>query len=155
MSFLPGIITINTLSADQPVTSSTTLATIQNSATDRFVFTLPAGKRIFWELIGGFSLGATGGFKFQVTNSQTSSIYQAAYTVAQATTPSNLVASIVAQAAFANAAAVAANYTLNASGTITQGATSGTISFQFAQNSSDALSIILFAGTILRIHQSN
>jgi hypothetical protein len=153
MPFSPGITNINQLLTDQPVTSSVTVATVQNSTADTFSIALAAGKRIFWEVYGCFSVGATGGFRFQATNSQTSSLYTAEYTVSQDTTPSIFYVALVAQAAFVNASAVAETYSLEARGQITQGATGGLFSFQFAQNTSDALPITMKAGTIIRICQ--
>jgi len=64
-----------------------------------------------------------------------------------------LVEGQTAEADFANASAVAATYQLVARGTFLNGANAGTFAFQFAQNTSDVLSITLLAGATFKVWQ--
>lgn len=145
MSLHPGIINIDVITTDETVTSSTTLANL-------FSFNLPANGTIYWEVVGVFTLGAAGGFKFLPHNAGTSSFYIAQFEIEDVTTPTNYQQAVTTETAFANAAAVASNYSLRAYGTVKQGAAAGAFSFQFAQNSSNATPITMKAGTIIRVH---
>jgi hypothetical protein len=118
-----------------------------------FSFILGAGRKLYWALVGIFTLGATGGFRFLAHFTQTPSLYNATFNVRQDTTPSVFGAAQSAEAAFANAAAVAATYQIHADGFILNGATSGTFSFQIAQNTSDPLSMTFLAGATLQLWQ--
>lgn len=155
MSFTQGIRTANILTADQAVTSSVTPVTIQNSSTDQFSFVVNAGKTLYWEFEGIFSLGATGGFRFLPHCSSAPTKYNFECTVRDLTTPGTLTpasAGVLTETAFANASAVAGNYQIQASGSIIANAQT-TFSFQFAQNTSDVLSITMKAGAVLKLWQ--
>lgn len=155
MSFTPGVQTVNVLTADQLVTSSVTPVTIQNSATDQFSFNLNAGKSLIWELHGIFTLGATGGFRFLAHSSSTPTLYNFDCTIRDLVTPATLTPAtggVLTEAAFANASAVAGNYLIDAYGFVKANAAT-VFSIQFAQNTSDVLSITLKAGMRFKIIQ--
>lgn len=152
MSFIPAIRKTNILTADQAVASSITPVDIQNSVTDKFNQALAIGKAMYWEIVAIFTLGATGGFRFLAHYTAAVTTFNASFYVAEATTPARFDAQQTAEAAFANAAAVAATYKLWAKGYVLAAA-AGTFSFQFAQNASDVLPITMKAGARMYIEQ--
>lgn len=135
MSFTPGVRTTNRLIADQAVSASTTLVTIQNSATDLFAFSLPAGKVLNIVADIPFSTGATGGFKFQLTCASTPTDYSARFVVFDGTDATIPILDVqTSQAAFANAFALASNHLLKLTASIKANAAT-LVSLQFACNS--------------------
>jgi hypothetical protein len=148
MPFAQGIRTINVLLNNQVVTSNATPADITG-----FNFVLGAARKIYWALTGIFTLGATGGFRFLAHFTQSPTTYNATFNIRQETTPSVFGLVQSAESVFANAAAVAATYQLHADGFILNGATSGTFSFQIAQNTVDANSLTMLAGATLQLWQ--
>lgn len=153
--FQPGLRTINRLIADQQVASSVVPVNVQNSATDFFGIHLPAGARLEWKLSGIFTLGATGGFRFLAHSTTAPTTYNFLCTVRDPVTPATITPAtggVLTEAAFANASAVAGNYMINASGVIVAN-TATDFSFQFAQNTSDVLPIILRAGMTIELNQ--
>lgn len=144
------IISSNYLVADHAIASSIATVPIGSAGTGNtpFTFNLPAGKRAFWRLSALFTLGATGGFRLRANNSQSSAAggYNAQFVVEENTTPATLRNNQTAEADFANASAVAATYALKAYGSVTQGAVDGTVSLEFAQNTSDVLPITMLEG---------
>ena len=147
MAFTQGIETINFLAANQAVTSSITPVDITG-----FTFTINAGKRVYWELKGIFSLGATGGFRFLAHNTSAPTTYNATFQVVDETTPATFQDAQLVEAAFTNASAVASNYLLSGYGNIIANATT-TFSIQFAQNNSTANPITMQAGATLSLWQ--
>jgi hypothetical protein len=147
MPFQQGLQTTNVLVSDQQVASSVVPVDITG-----FSFLLGAAKRIYWNVAAIFTLGATGGFRFLAHSTQAPTTYNAAFNVQQATTPSSFGLAQFAEAAFANASAVAATYQLYAQGFLLANAAT-TFSFQFAQNTSDVLPIVIKAGAVIQIWQ--
>lgn len=151
MSLVPGINSFVRLTADQPVAASTSLVDITG-----FSFTLPPNKIVLLHASLPFSVGATGGFKFQLTASQTPVDYSASWEAIDGVTasPGAQVASIIAaSAAFANAWAVAGNHQCNLTGSLKGHATlSATISLQFACNSA-ANAINILKGAWMKVTQ--
>lgn len=155
----PFIPTIEILLANDPVASSIVPITIgaTNQPTAPFSVNLRAGDRIAWEIIALFYLGATGGFRFLANAPAAPAVFNAQFNIvdlttgAPAGTPFNF--GQTAEAAVANASAVAGNYQLRARGSVINGATAGAFAFQFAQNTSDVLPITILAGAIFRIWQ--
>ena len=134
--------------ANQTVAASTTLV-----ASTNLQFLLAANRTAHARFLVPFTLGATGGYKFQIINAATSSAFLFTAMVTDATTPAfNNAVVQTSTAAFANALAVAGNHFLQAELDITQGATGGVISLQFACNSA-ANSIILLAGASMDLIQ--
>src|SRR5215470_5497318 len=111
MAFRTFINIINTLDADQAVSSSITPVNITG-----FSLAIAAGKMIAWRLYGVFTLGATGGFRFLAHNTSAPTAYNANFVAVDVTTPATFNASQTAEAAFTNAAAVASNYSIEADG---------------------------------------
>lgn len=134
------------LAADQSVTSSTTLVTATG-----FSIPIAANQVMKWEWRGIFTLGATGGFRFQVNVPAGGSSYNAEYQVVDETTPATFNNVQSAAAAFTNASAVASNYKLFATGVVDNGSTSGNVTFQFAQNNSTGNPITLLEGMTIEI----
>lgn len=149
MSFRTFTGTINTLDANQAVTSSVTPVDITG-----FSFILGAGKMIAWELQGIFTLGATGGFRFLMHNTSAPTAYNNRIQIVDVTTPATFNAAQSTEAAFANASAVAGNYSINAHGFVLANAAT-TFSIQFAQNTSDVLSITMLRGARMLLWQMN
>lgn len=147
MPFKPGIITVNTLAANQAVATSIVPVDITG-----MTFNLPAGKTLMWELDGIFSLGATGGFRVLAHCTSAPTTYNATFQIVNETTPATFQDTQIVEAAFANASAVASNYIYKASGIVVANAAT-VFSLQFAQNTSDALPITMLAGLRVRFTQ--
>lgn len=147
MAFTTGIQIINTLAANQSVTSSVTPVDITG-----FTFVVAAGKKIYWELKGIMTTGATGGFRLLAHNTSAPTTYNASFQVVDETTPATFQDAQLTEAAFTNASAVATNYLLSAYGEVTANAQT-TFSLQFAQNNSTANAITMNAGATLTIWQ--
>lgn len=147
MAFTQGIQTINPLLTGQAVTNSVVLVDVTG-----FTFALGAGKRLYWELNGIFTLGATGGFRFLAHNTSAPTTYNASFEVVDETTPAEFRDVQITEAAFTNASAVASNYLLNAWGNVIANAAT-TFSFQFAQNNATANPITMLAGMVMKLWQ--
>lgn len=135
------------LTATQTVAASTALVVLgANTTGNSFSIPLLALQRVHLRVNFIFTIGATGGFKFQFVVPATPGNFAASLAVYDTVTP-GLVAptSQVATAAYANALAVAGTHVLNAECDYTNGATAGSISFQFACNSA-ANSIAVIQG---------
>jgi len=147
MAFRQGIHLINVLDADLATSSDIVLGDITG-----FTFDLPAAKSLTWRVRGVFTLGATGGFRFRANSSAAPSAYNAEWEVVNVTTPTEFYAAQSAAADFANAAAVASNYSLVASGYILANAAT-TFSLQFAQENSTVNAITLLLGMTFEVWQ--
>jgi hypothetical protein len=101
---------------------------------------------------GIFTLGATGGFRFRANSSTSPTTYNANYQIVNETTPTTFNDSQSAAADFANASAVASNYSINAFGNLVANAAT-TFSLQFAQENSTASPITLLAGFQIKLWQ--
>jgi len=147
MPFQQGIQIINHLAANQAVANSVVPVDVTG-----FSFLLGPARKIRFMVRLLFTLGATGGFRFLAHNTSAPTLYNAAFNIRQETTPSTFGAAQSAEAAFANAAAVAATYQLSCDGLVLSNLAT-TFSFQFAQNTSDALPITILAGANIHIWQ--
>lgn len=149
----PAIFQINNLVSPFAITSSIVPATIGSTGTSNLPFTynLPALKKIYWEMFGLFTLGATGGFRFLAHSSVAPTTYMTQWTINDFTTPTQFGTNQVAEAAFANASAVATTYAVKAFGSLTAAATATVFSLQFAQNTSDVLTANILAGTTFKL----
>lgn len=124
------------LTASQTVSASTTLVVLgANTTGNSFSIALNALQRVHLRVWFLFTLGATGGFKFQFVVPGSPGNFAAGFVVNDTVTPAVLSASQAASAAFANALAVAGTHILNAECDYTNGSVAGTITFQFACNS--------------------
>lgn len=134
------------LTADQAVTNSVALVTITG-----FSVPVAANQRIAFKLYGGFTLGATGGFRFAVTPPAGIGAINLNYQITEPTTPATFQDFLFANANITNASAVADDYRLQILGSIEIGATAGNVLFQFAQNNATANPITLREGLILEV----
>ena len=82
-----------------------------------------------------FTVGATGGFKFQLLVPAGGTLFEASWEVNDPVTPSTVLALQNASAAFANALAVAGSHWVKLDATIVNGATAGNVDLQVACNS--------------------
>lgn len=140
MANVPGIRFLNSLTATVAVTNSIALVTSGLS------FPIAANQLVFVRWFVPFSLGATGGFRFQVVVPAAPTFFSGQFNVQDFTTPATFVAFQTVSAAFTNASAVAANYSLIVNLVMKNGATAGTVDLQFAQNNATANPITLLVG---------
>lgn len=143
---------IEVLQSNDPVASSIAPQTvgITNQPNNAFQFPIAAGRRLAWEIDALFTLGATGGFRFLANGPAAPTSFNAQYYIVDLTTPAQFDFGQAAEAAVANAAAVAGTYNLRAWGSL-QNATAGVFAFQFAQNTSDVLPITILAGALFKV----
>jgi hypothetical protein len=134
---LPGIQTDIRLNANQAVAASVALVDL-GLTTNKFTFVLAPNAVVLISAALPFTVGATGGFRFALTTSQTLPDFMAAWEAIDGVTasPGAQVASIItAPADFANAWAVAGNHLVNLEASLKGHATlSSTITLQFACN---------------------
>lgn len=144
-----GIRSSISLAANQAVAASTVLVTVTG-----FSITLAALQKVHCRLWLPFSLGATGGFKFQWTPPASPGAL-----VSQMFVQDNTTAGVqtvfyggvqTSSTAFANAAAVAGNYLLSSEASYTNGVVAGAFVFQLACNSA-ANAITALAGSWMDI----
>lgn len=139
------------LTASQTVAASTVLVVLGSNTTgNSFQFNLGAAQKAHIRGIIPFTLGATGGYKFQIVGSQTFTNFLNTYIVQDTVTPAQIVGIQTSSAAFANALAVAGNQFLNFDCDVLMGATAGIVSLQFACNSA-ANSIIALQGGFIDV----
>jgi hypothetical protein len=149
----PGLQSFNRLLADQAVAASTTLVDLGTGAS-LFQFVVPAGKQFLVKAVLPFSVGATGGFKFQLTSSQTLVDYSAAWLAVDGVTPGNPVTlELAASGPFANAWASAGSHLCELFASLKGHATlSSTVTVQFACNSA-ANAITVLKGAQIQVIQ--
>lgn len=134
------------LTASQTVAASTVLVTMgANTTGNSFQFNLGIAQRAHIRGWVPFTLGATGGYKFQIASTQTLTNFVNTYIVEDTVTPAQITGIQTSSAAFANALAVAGNHFLNFDCDVLMGSTAGVVSLQFACNSA-ANSIIALQG---------
>lgn len=129
--------------ADQTVAASVTLV----DCTDMIV-PVKALQKINFHLVLPFTLGASGGYKFQILTPAGGTYFSNFFVVTDGVTasPGAIIAGYqAASAAFANALAVAGTHKLECDFDYVNGATAGNITLQFACNSA-ANSIIAKQG---------
>src|SRR5688500_20278030 len=126
----PAIFSMEILRTSQAVASAIIPVTAGISGANNLPFSieLRANDRIRWEVIGLFTLGATGGFRFLANGPAAPTTYNAQYNIndLSSATPAvgaRFVSGQIAEADFANASAVATTYQLQAHGTFLNGAT--------------------------------
>jgi hypothetical protein len=143
-----GIQTIFKNTANQPVAASTALVAVTG-------LTVPvaANQTVVLDYHIPFSVGATGGFRFNLAVPAGGSKYTASLFAFDGVTAAPGVQVGVVQTAaadFANAWAVAGNHMLIVKATIVNGATAGSITLQFACNTA-ANAINVLAGASVRV----
>lgn len=141
-----GIRTSLRLAATQTVAASTVLVILgANTTGNSFSVPLLALQRVHIRLWSLFTLGATGGFKFQWVVPATPGNIASSFNVIDTTNAVNVPGTEVTSVAFANALAVAATHQLSSEIDYTNGVVPGAITFQFACNSA-ANSIAMIQG---------
>ena len=138
----------------QAVAASTTLVTLGSTGTGNSAFQfgttvspMAAAAKVHLSIRLAFTIGATGGFKFQLIPPATPGNFTMTGFVMDTVTPATIpVAQNPTAAAFANALAVAGTHLFHAEVDYTNGVTAGTLALQFACNSA-ANSITVLPGS--------
>jgi hypothetical protein len=129
-----------------PITSSTVLVATS------LVVPIAIGQTIYCRATLPMTLaGAASGAKFQVVTPAAPTTYQVQYKIFNGST--NVLATagiLLATAAFSNALANAANHFAEVDIFVTNGATAGSVTIQFAQLVSDASAATLLAGAMIK-----
>lgn len=135
-------------SADQTFTNTIALAAVTD-----VLIPIAASQQLKARFTGVFSLGATGGFRFNVTlpaGASQANFYMRVIDPTAAATfgkSYNSEAAPVITADFTDASAVAGNYTFILEGTFTAGATAGNVQLVAAQNNATANAMTWFLGS--------
>lgn len=93
-----------------------------------------------------FSVGATGGIRAILAVPAAGTLFRCSIKLFNTVAPSLTTALQTASAAFTNAAANAGNHWVEVEADVQNGATAGNVDLQFAQNTSDVLSLTILAG---------
>lgn len=133
--------------ADQLFTSNVTLASILlgNTAAPTGI-PIAAGKTVKIRYWVKFTVGATGGVRFQVLVPAGGTIFGLTVRLNNTVAPSQTIAVQQSSAAFTNALANAGTHWLEIELTVVNGTTAGTVDLQMAQNTSDALTLTVLRG---------
>lgn len=97
----------------------------------------------YWIL---FSVGATGGIRFQPVVPAGGTVFGASYKINNTVAPSQTIATAVSSAVVTNALANAGTHWLELDVYVENGATAGTVDLQMAQNTVDVLTLTILAG---------
>lgn len=133
------------VAADIPVTSSAVLITSTLS------FPIAANQKVHARFFLTFSTGATGGIRVQPVVPAAVTNYLANFILYNNGAPSITTANQTSSAAFTNALANAATHNLAIEFDLENGVNAGTVDLQFAQNTSDVLTLTLFRGSFADI----
>ncbi len=98
-----------------------------------------------------FTVGATGGIRFNLTPPAGGTIFLATFNLRDNVTPATITAIQTASADFANALAVAGTHWLEITATIVNGLTAGNVELQAAQNTSDVLTMTVLRGAAMKV----
>lgn len=137
-----GISNVFRLAASQAVSSSVALVTATG-----MTIPIAANQELHARIKVYFSVGASGGCRFQVTVPAGVVSFNNAITLQNTVAPATVTAVQIASAAFTNALANAGNHFLEMEVHVVNGVNAGSVSLQFAQNTSDATPINLFRGS--------
>lgn len=140
MAYKPGIRNTANITANQLFTTNVVLASVGLIAAIAANATM---KIRAWVPI---TVGATGGVRLQLAVPAGGTIFLATITLNNTVAPSTTIAAQTASAAFTNALANAGTHWVEVEATIINGATAGNVDLQFAQNTSDALSLTVLRG---------
>jgi hypothetical protein len=97
------------------------------------------------------TVGATGGFRLVIAAPAGAVVSVLSLRVNNTVTPTTTPSIPVINVASTNALASAGTHWLDVEGTITNGAVAGSIDLQFAQNTSDALTLTVLRGSFMNI----
>lgn len=140
-----GIRTIYAKTANQLFTTNVVLATVG------LLSPIAAGQSQKIRAWVPFSVGATGGVRLQLIVPAGGAIFNATIKLFNTIAPSLTTAAQAASAVFTNAAANAGTHWVEVEATIVNGATAGNVDLQFAQNTSDALSLTVLRGCTMDV----
>jgi hypothetical protein len=145
-----GIATRNFVPAGVTATSNITLATVPGLTQN-----VTANKQWYFRFWIPFSVGATGGVAFQVLPPIAPLLFLLTWRLYQFGAPGTLLDTGVQtnSAPFANAAAGAGDNYMEAELSFINGIIPGTVELQFAQNTSDALTLTILKGGLMDIIQ--
>lgn len=135
-----GIKTFYSIAAAIVKTSNVTLASVGLTSP------IAAGQSQKFRAWVPISVGATGGVRAQVVVPAGGTLFNVSFKLFNTVAPSITPAIQSASAAFTNALANAGSHWLEIEGEIVNGATAGNVDIQFAQNTSDALSLTILRG---------
>jgi len=141
-----GIRTTFVLAANAVITSNATLATLTGMSSP-----IAANQTQQIKAWIPFTVGATGGIRFQLVVPAGGTIFVATFNLRDNVTPATITAIQVASAAFTNALAVAGTHWLEIEATIVNGLTAGNVLLQAAQNTVDVLSLTVLRGTAMKV----
>ncbi len=142
MSLIVGIQSIFRKTANQTVTASTTLVSLG------LLIPIAVNQKMHVRAVVPFTIGATGGFKFQFVVPAVPTSFNNVCTVIDTVTTGVLGTVQNSSAAFANALAVAGTHILYMDLDFVNGATAGNIDFQFACNSAANAITVLLGATV-------
>lgn len=125
---------------DQTFTTNVVLATVG------LISTLAAGMTKHVRAWIPITVGATGGVRLQIVVPAGSTVFDASIRLNNTVAPSATIATQLASAAFTNALANAGTHWLDVEFTVKNGVTAGNVDIQLAQNTSDALSLVVLQG---------
>lgn len=132
--------------ASQTITGTVALANITGFSG----IPIAAGQTALINVDIPFTLGATGGFRYNwLFTTAVPASNTAWYQVNEYTTPAVFGDTQTVLADFTNASAVAAEYRLQASLYVVNGATAGTFALQAAQNNAQATNFVLLPGAFM------
>lgn len=135
-----GVKTFYPVAANVAFTSNVTLATVGLKSA------IAAGQSQKIRAWVPLTVGATGGLRLQLVVPAGGTIFNATIKLFNTVAPSLTTAAQAASAAFTNAAANAGTHWVEVEATIVNGATAGFVDLQFAQNTSDVLTMTVLRG---------
>jgi hypothetical protein len=139
-------------SADQTFTSSAVLASIGlGDTTNPAVAGLPiaANQKVKVKYWVKCTVGATGGIRAQIAVPAGGTLFSATFRSNNSVADTVALVTQQATAAFTDALANAGTHWLEVEATIINGSTAGRVDLQMAQNTSDALTLTILAGSSL------
>ena len=138
-----GIRNIYAVESDVVLTSDAVLGTVG------LLKNIAAGETVHIKAWVKITVGATGGVRLQLVTPAAVASFQASIRLNNTVAPSSTIATQQASAAFTNALANAGTHWVEVEATVVNGVNAGTIDLQFAQNTSDVLSLTVLAGSVM------
>lgn len=133
------------VAANQVFTSNTTLATIGLTSS------IAAGQTQHIRAWIPVTVGATGGIRMQIVVPAGGTLFEATFKVQNTVTPGTTRTIQNASAVVTNALADAGSHWVEIEAYILNGTTAGNVDIQFAQNTSDALSLTVLKGGFMDV----
>lgn len=140
-----GIPNVFIVAANVPFTSNVTLTTVGLNSP------IAAGQTQNLRFWVPFSVGATGGIRFQLVVPAGGTIFLATNKIFNTVAPLTTISVQTSSAVTTNALANAGNHWIEVEATIVNGATAGNVDLQIAQNTSDVLTLTVLRGGFCRL----